>query len=139
VSEVARVLHAGRVSIHYWRKQFQRLGEVGLVPETPGRKPSTVTEKVGLRLLKLIDKEPKKYHYLRSRWTTEMLAEQLFEDLDVFIHASTVRRLLPKLGVKWNRARPTLCIPDPNKTAKMKAITRALNKASEQHPVFYVD
>ncbi len=68
-----------------------------------------------------------------------MLAKQVRDDPGIEIHASTVRRLLPKLGVYLNRARPTLCIKDPTKTAKMKAIIRALNKASEQTPVFYVD
>lgn len=68
-----------------------------------------------------------------------MLAEQLQGQLSIFIHASTVRRLLPKLGVVWNRARPTLCIKDPKKAQRMKAIKKALSKADKDHPVFYVD
>ncbi len=139
VSDVSRILHAARSAIQYWRSRFEQFGEAGLVPEPAGCKPTTVTEAVGAHLLKLIDKQPSDYGYLRSRWTTEMLAEQTCDDLEIFIHASTVRRLLPKLGICWNRARPTLCIKDPTKRAKMKAITRALNKANEQFPVFYVD
>lgn len=139
VSEVARLMCAGRSAIQGWRTRFKQFGEAGLVPEAPGRKPTTVTEDLGAHLLMLIDKTPNDYGYLRSRWTTQMLAEQVFQDLSVAIHASTVRRLLPKLNIRWNRARPTLCIKDPTKPAKMKAITRALNKASEQAPVFYVD
>lgn len=57
----------------------------------------------------------------------------------VDIHASTVRRLLPALGVMWNRARPTLCIRDPTKAQKMRAINRALDKTDVDRPVFYVD
>lgn len=139
VSVVARILHAARSAIYDWRKRFEQFGEAGLVPEEPGRKPYTINEEVGAHLLMLIDNEPSDYGYLPSRWSTEMLAKQVSHDLGIQIHASTVRRLLPKLGVSWNRARPTLCIKDPTKTAKMKAITRALNKASEQTPVFYVD
>lgn len=139
VSEVARLLCAARSAVRHWQARFEQFGEAGLVPEAPGRKPYTVTEEVGANLLMLIDKAPSDYGYLPSRWTTEMLAKQVGQDLGIQIHASTVRRLLPKLGVRWNRARPTLCIKDPTKTAKMKAITRALNKASEQTPVFYVD
>ena len=139
VSEVARLLCAGRSAIGHWRVRFELFGEAGLVPETPGRKSYTVNEEVGAYLLMLVAKEPSDYGYLPSRWTSEMLARQVEQDLEIPIHASTVRRLLPKLGIFWNRARPTLCIKDPNKTAKMKAIRRALNNASEQTPVFYVD
>jgi len=139
VSEVARRLCAARSAIGYWRTRLEQFGEAGLAPERPGRKPYTVNEEVGAHLLMLVTKEPSDYGYLPSRWTTEMLSEQVGQDLGILIHASTVRRLLPQLGIVWNRARPTLCIKDPNKTAKMKAITRALNNASEQTPVFYVD
>ena len=139
VSEVSRLLHAARSAIREWRIRFERFGEAGLEPERAGRKPTTVTEEVCTHLLELIEKGPEEYGYLRSRWTTEMLARQLHTDLGVAIHASTVRRLLPKLGVRWNRARPTLRIPDPAKSAKMGAIKRALNKASDEEPVFYVD
>lgn len=68
-----------------------------------------------------------------------MLAIQVNVDLEIPIHASTIRRLLPKLGVRWNRAKPSLMIPDPNKPKKMRVIRRALNKASAERPVFYVD
>ncbi len=39
----------------------------------------------------------------------------------------------------WRRARPTLCIKDPQTAAKMQAIHAALRQASAQQPVFYVD
>lgn len=89
-----------------------------MVPEASARKPYTVTEEVGAYLIILIDKEPSDYGYLPSRWTLEMLAEKIGHDLGIKIHASTVQRLLPTLGNGWNRARPTLCIPDHTKTAK---------------------
>lgn len=139
VSAVAKCLHAARSAIYGWIRRYNKFGEAGLMPEPPGRKPVVTTEEVGAHLLKLIEKEPREYHYIGSRWTTEMLAQQVENDLKIPIHASTVRRYLPKLGVRWKRARPTLHIPDPNKTARMRAITGVLNKASVDEPVFYVD
>jgi len=68
-----------------------------------------------------------------------MLSEQVRRKLGIFIHPSTVRRALPKLGVHWKRARPTLNIPDPQKAQKIQAIDEALAKAGESDPVFYVD
>jgi transposase len=139
VSGAARVLKAARSAIQTWRRQFEQFGEAGLISELAGRRPGTVTEAVTAHLLMLIEKSPEEYGYLRSRWTSEMLAGQLRQNLDMFIHASTVRRLLPRLGVHWNRARPTLHIRDPKKASKMKAIRQALDSASEVEPVFYVD
>lgn len=139
VSEIARIMGAGRSAIQYWRGRYEAWGETGLVPEPAGQKPTTVSEEVGAYLLTLIEENPNDYGYLRSRWTSEMLAEQVTAGLGIDIHASTVRRLLPELGVRWNRARPTLCIPDRTKRAKMRTINRALNRADAHHPVFYVD
>jgi len=139
VSQTARALSASRTSVRDWRGRFRRYGEVGLVPELQGRPPETVTETLCSQLLALIQKQPREYGYLGSRWTSEMLARQLYESWSMVIHASTVRRLLPRLGVRWNRARPTLCIKDPTKARKMKAINKALRNASPETPVFYVD
>ena len=139
VSETAKLVKASRSSIRNWRARYENQGEVGLVPEEPGRPANTVNDKVCTILLELIQKETKDFGYLRSRWTSEMLAEQVYEHIGQFIHSSTVRRLLPTLGIVWNRARPTLCIQDPLKTPKMKAINKALKKANSDNPVFYVD
>lgn len=139
VSQVAKVLQASRTSIYAWRERYQQYGEGGLIPERRGRREETVTEGLCAELLKLIQRQPGDYGYLRSRWTSEMLAHQLCAALSVAIHSSTVRRVLPKLGVVWNRARPTLCIKDPKKADRMKAIEKALASADKHNPVFYVD
>ena len=139
VSHTARTLQASRHSVRHWRRRYIQYGEAGLLPEKRGRREATVSERLCATLLALVQANPGDYGYLRSRWTTEMLADALYDTLGIPIHASTVRRLLPKLGVVWNRARPTLCIQDRRKTHKMKAIRKALKRASDTHPVFYVD
>lgn len=136
---VAQQLHASRNSVRDWKALFERHGEAGLVPELRGRPESTVTEQLCATLLSMVQKEPREYGFLRSRWTSEMLAAQIAAEMMVVIHDSTIRRLLPKLGIVWNRARPTLCIADAKKSQKMRAIQRALDEACEAKPVFYVD
>lgn len=138
VSKTARLLLASRKSIRDWRARYLRFGEAGLVPQERGRQATTVTEELCARVLELLEQTPKEHGYLNSRWTSELLAKCL-KAMGVEIHASTVRRLLPELGVVWNRARPTLCIRDPKKAQKMRAIDRALEAASVDAPVFYVD
>lgn len=139
VQRTAQLLQASRNSIREWRRRYQLHGESGLAPESRGRPASTVNETLCAALLQLVATQPSDYGYLRSRWTSEMLALQLRAQLSVAIHDSTVRRLLPKLGIEWNRARPTLCIKDPKKAEKMRVINAALDSASDAHPVFYVD
>lgn len=138
VSETARLLLASRKSIREWRARYLRFGEAGLVPQERGRQATTVTEELCAKVLELLEHAPKEHGYLNSRWTSELLAKCL-RTMGVEIHASTIRRLLPELGVVWNRARPTLCIRDPKKAQKMRAIDRALEAASVDAPVFYVD
>lgn len=139
ITQVASLLQATRKSVRGWKVRYETYGESGLVPEVGGHPVTSTTEEVCSLLLELIDREPEELGYLASGWTSEMLAEQVWSQLETFIHPSTIRRLLPRLGVHWNRARPTLRIRDKHKKRKMQAVNRALNSASEAHPVFYVD
>jgi len=138
-SQVARFLQAARSSLDDWLRRYETAGEAGLIPERAGTPERTVDDTLCRRLKELVGEQPSAYDYHRSRWSSELLAIQLKEELGVAIHASTVRRLLPKLSIYWNRARPTLCIKDPQKDRKMRAIRRALKQADAEQPVFYVD
>jgi transposase len=99
LSPLSRTLSASRTSIRTSRVRFIQFGEVGLVPERQGRSAETVTDILCTRLLELLDTHPGDYGYLGSRLTSEMLTEQLYELWSLEIHSSTVRRLLPKLGL----------------------------------------
>jgi transposase len=138
-AEVARTLSLSRSTLYDWINRYDTYGEAELIPELPGPPESTVSESLCRYLLELVGKLPSTYGFGRSRRTSEMLAAQIEADLSVPIHPSTIRRLLPKLGIHWNRARPTLCIKDPQKARKMRAINAALDQADSDCPVFYVD
>lgn len=139
LSSTANLLCASRTSINKWLLLFQEYGESGLVPEQKGRLAYSINEAICIRLLELVKSEPKEFGWFASRWSSELLANQVNEEFKAKIHASTIRRLLPKLGVVWNRASPTLCIQDKEKAKKMKRINRALSNANAENPVFYVD
>ena len=49
-------------------------------------------------LCRFVEEEPSHWDYLRSTWTSEMLAKTVHDELGIKVHASTVRRLLPRLG-----------------------------------------
>ncbi len=139
ISQTAKLIFSTRKSVRKWKRRYECSGEAGLLPHSPGRHKYTVTEKLCEALLILLASSPHDTGYLSARWTSQMLAEQLRERFHKSIHPSTIRRLLPKLGIVWNRARPTLFIRDPEKERKMKAIDDALANATAEDPVFYVD
>ncbi len=139
VSETARQLHASRHSVRLWKVRFEVGGEAGLAPLQRGREEWKASPTVLDKLNSLVRSDPTELGYLRSRWSSELLALELARRGVVEVHATTVRRWLSQLCIVWRRARPTLCIKDPRKRERMRAIRRVLRKASAQEEVFYED
>ena len=139
VSEVASALAAARSAVYRWAAWYREYGIEGLFSEVRGRPRCTVNDALVEAVLALLDTTPQALGYLRSNWSSELLAKALEEQYRLSVHASTVRRLLPKLGFGWRRARPTLCKRDPRKSVRIKAINAALANADPHTEVFYVD
>jgi hypothetical protein len=76
--------------------------------------------------LTIVEEDPREFGYLRSRWSSELLALELARRSSVEVHATTVRRWLARLEFGYRRARPTLHRRDPRKAQRMKAIEAAL-------------
>jgi len=139
VSWVAQTLCAARSSVNRWRSLFEDYGEEGLRPQPRGRRDYKANEQVLGRLEALAEASPQDFGYLRSRWSSELLARELARQVGVDIHATTVRRWLARLRFGWRRARPTLHIRDPHKAERMRAIHRALNTTKAGTEVFFSD
>lgn len=141
VAEVARRLCAARSSVNRWRAAYEEYGPAGLRPQPRGRSDYKANDKVLKALDKLMDSSPSDHGYIRSRWSSELLAIVLGERTGVRVHATTIRRWLAHLACVWRRARPTLHIRDPQRAARMRALNRALAEG-ESDPyteVFYTD
>lgn len=139
VAQVSEMVAAARSTIYRWVGWFE-IGDIdGLRTRPLGRPATTVTREVLNLIQSLLESAPCKYGYLRSRWSSELLAKEIDNQLGVAIHASTVRRLLPELGFRYRRARPFLFRRDPNKETKLASIDKALNKRRAGDAVFYVD
>lgn len=126
VSEVARRLYAARSSVQRWRALYEEFGEQGLEPLERGRSEWKASERVFPVLVGLVDSSPQDHGYLRSRWSSELLAKELARKTNVEVHATIIRRWLERLEFGYRRARPTLCIRDPNKSPRMRAVKAAL-------------
>lgn len=139
VSAVSRLIAAARSSINRWVNWYTLFGLEGLESEPRGRKPVLPFAHISGLLQLLIQLSPQELGYQRSRWSTELMALELKRSWRLTLHASTIRRWLPRLGIVWRRAAPTLHIRDPHKERKMVAINEALGRCSADHPVFYED
>lgn len=139
LSETARRCHASRNSVRLWKARFEADGEAGLRPLERGREEWKASAEALAKLSELVRTEPSAYGYLRSRWSSELLALEMARGGIVEVHATTVRRWLSRVCVVWRRARPTLCIADPRKGERMRAIRRVLRQASAADEVLYVD
>ena len=139
VSRVAEQLYAARSSVNRWRSLFEQHGEDGLRPQSTGRSDYKATEDALTRLSALVASRPQDYGYVRSRWSSELLARELARQLGLRVHATTIRRWLSRLDYRWRRARPTLYKRDPRKTERMRAINAALDSSEVGTEVFYVD
>ncbi len=115
VTEVSGLLAAARSSINRWVSWYTECGIEGLESSTRDRScvlPFMQIAVVIKLLLQLPSQEP---GYQRSRWSTESIALEVNRLFSLQVHSSTIRRWLPKLGVVWRRAAPTLHIKDPHK------------------------
>ena len=139
VTDAASQVCAARSTVNRWRALFEQYGEDGLKPQTRGRCDWKADEAILAKLESLLESSPADQGYLRSRWSSELLAKVLFEHTGVAVHGSTVRRWLARLSYGYRRARPTLFIRDPRKTQRMRAIRRALKNQSKDNEVLYVD
>lgn len=139
VSEVARLVEAARSSVYRWLEAFRRDGVSGLRQGRRGRGRSTVNRHLVEALVWLLERPPEAFGYLRSTWSSELMAKALAEQFSLRAHPSTLRRLLVRIDWVWRRARPTLNRRDPNKAEKLARIEAALGDADARTEVFYVD
>ena len=139
VVRVAEAQCAARSTVYQWARWFREGGIDALCEERRGSDRRTLTEPVLAELEVLLESTPQALGYLRSRWSSELLARELRARTQVMIHASTVRRALAELDWVWRRARPTLHIADPRKKQRMRAIRRALKHRERAVEVFFQD
>jgi transposase len=139
VTSVAEQGAAARSTVYRWVGWYQCRGLEGLRVRRRGRRQWTVTESLVEKVRGLLAQTPEALGYLRSTWSSELLAWALLQLHNLSIHASTVRRLLPRLCWGWRRARPTLHRRDPRKAARMAAIEAALARRSPEVEVLYID
>lgn len=118
---------------------YTECGLEGLESSARGREPTLPFVQIAAVLTTLLTLNPQHLGYQRSRWSTELMALEINRLFNLKVHSSTIRRWLPRLGIVWRRAAPTLHIKDPDKEEKLVRIQQALELCDIDNPVFYED
>ncbi len=77
VAEAARRLYAALSSGHRWRTYYEEFGEEDLLPQRRGRSEWKACSEVFEVLATLVTTSPQDHGYLRTRWSSELLALEL--------------------------------------------------------------
>ena len=77
VAEVAHRVRAARSSVYRWLSLYETDGEDGLRPQARGRSDWKATEELLSMLESIVREDPRELGYLRSRWSSQLLAIEL--------------------------------------------------------------
>lgn len=99
------------------------------------RVPPTFLAELGT----LVDSPPREHGWERSTWSLELFGLELAKRGRKPVHPSTLAKYLYAQHIAFNRARPTLVSPDPDKAAKLEAIEKLKASLGPDELLFYSD
>jgi transposase len=108
------------------KQRFLRGGLAELVGEPPGRRAAATPAWVATVLAWVLEKTPRDFSFLRSRWCCATLCVVLWTKQRVRVSAETVRRWLRRSDLVWRRPRPVIRLVDPERDAKLAGLQRLL-------------
>ena len=84
--------------MYRWRGQIEEFGDQGIAPQARGRRDWKASDELLAALGMLVGMSPRELGYLRTRWSSELVAVELEKRKDIAMHASTIRRWLRRLA-----------------------------------------
>ncbi len=115
VSDIARLLHMHRSTVHTWIVSWNAHREVGLYEGHRSGRPTALTETDRERLSDIVDSGPVAYGLQTGVWTSPVVTEVIENEFGVRYHPGHVRKLLKQLGFSVQRPTPKLVQADPRK------------------------
>jgi putative transposase len=135
---IAAVLFCSTRTIARWQKRFQE----DRLPALFGQ-PRGVTSRLGGWMKTVIDwvlnKTPRDFGFLRSRWCCEVIVVLLFELHQVQVSRETVRRWLICGGLVYRRPRPVVGPQDPEKADVLKNLRSLLRNLPANETAVWQD
>ncbi len=103
LSSIARQLGVSRQAVHQWAQRCRRQGVAGLrhIPR-PGRPPKLARAQLA-QLPRLLARGAEAYGFLTAVWTTQRVADLLWQRFRVRYDRDHVCRLLHRFGWSWQK------------------------------------
>jgi transposase len=138
------IAHGGLCAKSQVYRVAERFIERGLVGLADGREDNgetKATDAYGMEVLRLIEGSPQEHGYRRPTWTQELLVLVVAERTGICVSVTTMCRLLPRLGVRLNRPKPTVDCPWPKsrRTRRLRAIQRLVDNLAPGEVALYLD
>lgn len=106
LASIARSLGVSRQAVHKWARQYRRRGAAGLRRRCrPGRPPKLAPAQLA-QLPRLLAREAEVHAFSTLTWTTQRVADMLWQRFRVRYDRDHVCRLLHRLGWSWQKAGP---------------------------------
>lgn len=138
-AELARRVGCDRSTVY---RVGERFADGGLARLDDGRarlRGPKVSQAFLAQLGSLVGTSPREHGWERSTWSLELFALELSKRGLIRVHAASIARYLGAQQVAFNRARPCLISPDPDKAAKLEAIEKLKADLGPNELLFYSD
>lgn len=138
-SQITAMLFTSPRTISRWKKRFERAGVDVVQGASRGRPTVLVLWWVAVVTRWVLEKTPRDFGFLRSRWSCATLVLLLGEQRHISVSTETVRRHLRRANLVWRRPRPVLGPKDPDYQPKLRRIRRLLANLPEDETVVFQD
>ena len=138
-SQIAAILFTTPRTISRWKKRFEREGIESVFGRSRGRPLVLVTWWVAMVVRWVVQKTPRDFGFLRSRWSCGTLVLLLWEQQHINVSVETVRRHLAREQLVWRRPRPVLGPKDPEYEQKLRTIRQLLAHLPEDETAVFQD
>lgn len=138
-SAIAAMLFTSPRTISRWQRRFEQGGIDAVFGAKRGRPAVLVVWWVGIVVRWVVQKTPRDFGFLRSRWSCGTLVLLLWEEHHINVSAETVRRSLAREQIVWRRPRPVLGPKDPDYDRKLRAIRRLLATLPDDETAVFQD
>jgi transposase len=138
-SQIAGLLFTSPRTISRWQRRFQGDGIEAVFGAKRGRPAVLVVWWVAIVVRWVVEKTPRDFGFLRSRWSCGTLMLLLREEHHLSISAETIRRSLAREQIVWRRPRPVLGPKDPDYARKLRAIRRLLATLPDNETAVFQD
>ena len=138
-SNIAAALFTSPRTISRWKRRFESEGVEAIFGADRGRPPVLVTWWIAMVTRWVIEKTPRDFGFLRSRWSCATLVLVLWEEQHINVSTETMRRHLRREHLVWRRPRPVLGPQDPEYEQKLRRIRRLLANLPDDETVVFQD